>query len=92
MKALMRKLFSPVLDLFESGEEQYVYRESHRKILIAAGFLFLILSFGSLYASITASEFGGILPVIVFFLAGAVCEIVGFLGSDRAVAKIWKSK
>jgi hypothetical protein len=25
-------------------------------------------------------------------LVGLVCEIVGFLGSDRAVAKIWGSK
>lgn len=92
MKALLRKLFSPVLNLFESGEAEYVYKPSHRKILIAVGLLFLILSSGSIYASIVAATWGGIVPISVFLLIGVVCGIVGFLGSDRAVATMWKSK
>ncbi|WP_461481971.1 hypothetical protein [Porticoccus sp.] len=88
----MRKLFSPVLGYFESGNGEYAYRESHRKILVALGGLFLLLSFGSLYASIVAAKPAGALPVTIFFLVGSVCEIVGLLGSNRAVAKIWKSK
>lgn len=92
MKALLRNIFSPVLNLFESGEEQYVYQASHRKILIVVALLFLILSSGSIYASIVAATWGGIVPISVFLLIGIVCGIVGFLGSDRAVAKMWKSK
>ncbi len=92
MKALLRKLFSPVLNLFESGEAEYVYKPSHRKILIAVGLLFLILSSGSIYASIVAATWGGIVPISVFLLIGIVCCIVGFLGSDHAVATMWKSK
>lgn len=92
MKALMRKIVSPILDHFESGDNEYTYQRSHRKILIALGALFLLLSFGSLYASIISTKMAGLLPAVVFLLIGGVCEIVGFLGSDRAVANIWKRK
>ncbi len=91
MKDKMRRIFLPILNLFESGETESVYRESHRVILKILGLLFLILSSGSAYASIKASQAGGALPVIVFLLLGLVCEIVAFLGNDRAVANIWKS-
>jgi len=92
MKASMQKIFSPVLNLFESGEGEYVYKPSHRTVLIVMGLLFIVLASGSLYASVTASAWGGIVPIVVFLLIGIVCEIVGWLGSDRAVATIWKSK
>ncbi|WP_461518028.1 hypothetical protein [Porticoccus sp.] len=92
MKALLRKLFTPVINHFESGNNEYTYQPSHRKILIALGALFLLLAFGSLYASIISTKMAGILPAIVFLLVGGVCEIVGFFGSDRAVANIWKRK
>jgi len=86
----MRKVFSPVLSMFESGEAIYAYRASHRKILIAVGLLFLLLSFGSLIAMIRIANYGGILPVLVFFVIGLGCEVVGLLGTDKAVANIWK--
>lgn len=92
MKEKLRRIFSPILNLFESGETEYVYRESHRSILKILGFLFLTLSFGSTYASIAASKAGGLFPAIVFLLLGLVCEIVAFLGSDRAVSNIWRNR
>jgi len=92
MKEKMRKIFSPILNHFESGEAKYPYRESHRTILKILGFLFIVLSTGSFIASIMASKLAGIIPVIVFLLLGLVCEIVAFLGSDRAVANIWKNR
>lgn len=92
MKALLRKLFAPVLNPFESGSGEYAYRSSHRKILIALGMLFLFLSIGCLYASIAAAASAGFLPATVFFVVGTVCEIVGWLGNERAVARIWKSR
>ncbi|VAW74868.1 hypothetical protein MNBD_GAMMA15-1176 [hydrothermal vent metagenome] len=88
----MRKLFLPILNLLESGEEEYRYKESHRKILLVVGGLFLFLSAVSATAAIIASQLGGLIPFLVFFLIGLVCEVVGLLGSDRAVAKIWGSK
>ena len=92
MKNSLRKIFSPLLRYFESGDGEFTYKQSHRKILIAVGFLFLAVSLFALYISIKTSQLGGIFPILIFLLAGLVCEIVGFLGSDRAVAKIWKSR
>jgi hypothetical protein len=42
--------------------------------------------------AISSSEMGGLIPFLVFFMVGFVCEVVGLLGSNRAVAKIWGSK
>ncbi|MCG8394094.1 MAG: hypothetical protein MI745_13535 [Pseudomonadales bacterium] len=92
MKRLLRKLFSPILNPFESGEDNYAYRPSHRKILVAVGLLFLILSLGSLAMVIRASLYGGLIPVVFFLLVAVVCLVVALLGSDKAVARIWKSK
>ncbi|MDO6683252.1 MULTISPECIES: hypothetical protein [unclassified Oceanobacter] len=92
MKTQLRKLFAPLLNLFEKGTGEYAYKPSFRKILLAVGCLFLVISSGSLYVAIRAAIWGGLLPGIVFFTVSIVCLIVGFLGSDRAVAQIWKSK
>jgi hypothetical protein len=88
----MTSLFSPILRVFETGEGEYAYRKSHRKILIAVGALFFILSCISLFAAFRLSEPAGFFPAIFFLLAATVCEVVALLGSDRAVARIWKSK
>jgi hypothetical protein len=32
------------------------------------------------------------IPFLVFFIIGSVCIVVGSLGSERAIAKIWGSK
>lgn len=92
MKALLRKLFAPVLNIFETGESDYSFKRSHRITLIVVGTLFLLLSLVSLAAAIYTSQVGAWLPFLIFFSAGSVCAIVGFLGSDQAVAKIWGSK
>jgi hypothetical protein len=78
--------------MFETGDTDYNYKPSHRTILIAVGILFLVLSLVSLTAAIYTGQLGAWLPFLVFFSAGSVCEIVGFFGSDRAVAKIWGNR
>tara|TARA_R110002049_G_scaffold30385_2_gene104207 strand:- start:5483 stop:5761 length:279 start_codon:yes stop_codon:yes gene_type:complete len=92
MKTALRKLFSPILNSFESGEDVYVYKQSHRKILLFMGGLSFVLSIISLIAAIAASQLAGFLPILIFFIGGLVCLIVGLLGSDHAVARIWGSK
>ena len=87
MKEHLQKIASPILKLFESGDGEYSYKPSHRTILIAVGILFLLLSVVSLVAAFYTSQLAGIISFIVFFAVGAVCEIVAFLGSDRAVGK-----
>lgn len=89
MKDLLRKIFSPILKSFESGDGEYGYKKSHRKILVVMGSLFMVLSVASGISAVTASEVTGLIPVLVFFIVGLVCVVIGSLGTDRAVAKIW---
>jgi len=92
MKSFFRKLFAPILNYFETGEEESYSKSSRRTILIAVGFLFVLLSMVSLVAMVTASQFGAVLPFAIFFATGSVCLIVGLLGADEAVRKIWGNK
>jgi UDP-N-acetylmuramyl pentapeptide phosphotransferase/UDP-N-acetylglucosamine-1-phosphate transferase len=92
MKSTLRNLFHPILRLFEAGEGEYRYEKSHRKILLAVGGLFLFLSAVSAALALASSQWGGLAPVLVFFLLGLVCEVIGLLGNDRAVAKIWGNR
>jgi CHASE2 domain-containing sensor protein len=92
MRTALRKLFSPILNYFESGEGEFVYRKSHRTILIVVGILFLLLSIISVVAALAASQYAALIPIIVFFAAGLVCLVVGSLGNDRSVATIWGSR
>ncbi|MDP1932674.1 MAG: hypothetical protein Q8L60_14565 [Gammaproteobacteria bacterium] len=92
MHTTLRKIFAPILDIFEKGDGPYVYRPSHRKILIAVGSLFLFLSFISLYFALAVGGSGAFVPTLVFFVVSTVCLVVGALGTERAVAKIWGSK
>lgn len=92
MKKTLRKLFAPILNIFESGEGEYSYKASHRKILMYMGLLFFVLSTLSGITAIASDQLGGLIPILVFFIIGFVCLIVGFLGSDRAVSKIWGSR
>lgn len=92
MKNKLRSLFAPVLNILESGDEEYSYRPSHRKILMYMGSLFFVLSTLSGISAVVSGQWGGLIPILVFFVVGFVCVIVGFLGTDRAVAKIWGSR
>lgn len=89
MKDRFRKVFWPILAFFEKGGSAKGYRPSHRKILLAVGFLFLVLSGVSLFFSVFAGTFSALLPIVLFFVISLVCFVVGLLGSDSAVARIW---
>lgn len=92
MKNLLRNIFWPILSIFESGTEEYVYNSSHRKILIAVGTLFVFLSGVSVYFASMIDDKGVYIPIVVFFIVGFVCLIVGGLGTEGAIAKIWGSR
>lgn len=91
MKETLRKLFRPILQRFESGEGEFVYKQSHRWILKVVGTLFFILSTVSLVSGVVTGQFAAALPALVFFAVGFVCMVIGFLGNDKAVASIWRS-
>jgi hypothetical protein len=92
MKTALRKQFSPILNYFESGEGDYVYKASHRKVLLVMGLLSFVLSIVSFIASVVAGQWAGFLPILIFFIGGFICMTIGFLGNDYAVARIWGSK
>lgn len=92
MKDTLRALFAPLLGLFESGDGPYSYKPSHRTILLAVGGLFLLLASLSLFAAIAAAQAFAFFPFLIFFAASLVCLVVGGLGSDRAVARIWGNR
>lgn len=92
MHALLRALFAPLLNILERGDEPFGYKPSHRRILLAVGGLFMILACVSLFFGMIAGGVGAYLPAVVFCVVSVVCMVVGAVGSDRAVAKLWGSR
>ena len=92
MKQMLRKIFSPILNLFEGGNEEFAIKPMSRRILIVLSVLFSSLATAVFYFIPIDSEPAYYLPVIIFSIIAAVGFIVGLLGTDRAVAKIWGSR
>ncbi len=92
MKQILRKIFSPILNIFESGTEEYAIKPLSRKILITVSVLFSVLAAAVFYLMPEETEAGYFLPIVIFGSIALVGFIVGFLGTDRAVAKIWGSR
>jgi hypothetical protein len=92
MKTHLRKVCSPLLRMFEKGEGDFPYKKSDRKVLNIMAILFFVLACYASVVSIMASSLAGLFPVLAFFLVGLVCAVVGLLGNDRAVSKIWNRK
>jgi hypothetical protein len=92
MKSSLTKIFWPILRYFETGEDSANYKKSHRVALNGVGALFLLLSLVSAVAASSAGGAGSLIPVIIFFCAGTVTVVVGSLGSNGAVSKIWGTK
>ncbi len=91
MKQTLQKLFSPVLSRFESGDQAYSYKSSHRTILLVMSALFCGLASAVILVA-PGQELSYLIPVFVFGGGGLLGLVIGFLGNDRAVAKIWGSR
>jgi hypothetical protein len=92
MKHFLRNVFSPILTIFEQGDEPYMYKSLSRKILIAMGIMFAGIATFVITYIIRNDAYGYFAPAIVFSLVALVAIIVGCLGTERAVAKIWGNK
>jgi len=92
VKQLLRKIFSPLLSIFEAGDNPYNYKKSQRTILLIIGAIFLILSILVTIAGAATGEYGAMFPSIIFLAVSVTCLVIGFLGTERAVAKIWGNK
>ena len=91
MIKLLRIPFAFILNPLEKGTEAYAYKPSHRTIMIAMSFMFLGLA-GLVCYIMPGWDSGYLLPILFFGGAGLFGLIVGFLGEDRAVARLWGSK
>ena len=89
MKQCLRSFFSPILSFFEKGSDTYAYKSLNRKILIFMGFIFSGLTALVLKYIPEGVGFSFLIPVFVLGLLALVTLVVGILGSDRAVSKIW---
>ena len=92
MKPILRSLFSPILNIFEKGNDAYAYKPLNRKILIFMGGIFSGLTALVLKFIPEGVGISFLIPVIVFGSVSIVTLVVGFLGSERAVSKIWGDK
>lgn len=91
MKSFLRKIFSPILNLFEHGEGEFIYKPSHRKVLIILGFIFFIVAGVALFFGMKTDQVAALFPTILFAVIGLLSWIVGFLGTDRAVSNMWRT-
>jgi|TARA_B110001469_G_C9285704_1_gene157392 hypothetical protein len=89
MKPILRSLFSPILNIFEKGSDVYAYKPLNRKILIFMGTIFAGLTALVLKFVPDGVGISFLIPVIVFGAVAVVTLVVGFLGNERAVSKIW---
>ena len=89
MMNILIKVFWPILRFFETDKEPSNYKKSHRVALNVLGILFLILSLGSAWSASSSDELSSAIPIVVFFGVGLVAVVVGSIGSNGAVAKIW---
>ena len=92
MKNILIKIFWPILSFFETDEANPNYKKSHRIALNIMGSLFILLSLVSVGATASTGDLGSLVPVIVFASVGLIALVVGTLGSNSAVCKIWGTK
>jgi len=89
MKQILRTLFSPILNIFEKGDDPFEYKSLNRKILIFMGFIFAGLATLVVLFVPEGVGLGYLIPVVVFGFVALINSVVGFLGNERAVTKIW---
>jgi len=92
MKNLLKTIFSPILNIFENNNDEFIYRSLNRKIVLFISSVFFLLAFGLPYYMPQLIEMGFWFVMLVFGSLSAVGLIVGILGSDKAVAKLLGSR
>jgi lipopolysaccharide export LptBFGC system permease protein LptF len=92
IKASARQIFSPILSPLEDSPRPYVYTRQSRLILWVMSVLFIGLAI-ALGVWLPNKTDGSVwIPVGVFGLLGTFGVLVAWLGTDKAVAKVWGSR
>lgn len=92
MKYRLKKIFSPILNIFENNSDEFIYRPLNRKIVIFIAIVFALLAFGLPIYMPKLIEMGYWFVMLVFGALSFVGLTVGVLGSDKAVAKLLGSR
>lgn len=92
MKNLFKNIFSPILNIFERNNDEFIYRSLNRKIVLFISLVFLLLAFGLPAFMPKLIQMGYWFVMLVFGSLAFVGLIVGLLGSDKAVAKLLGSR
>ena len=92
MKNTLKNIFSPILNIFENNNDEFVYRSLNRKIVLFISSVFFLLAFALPIFLPQLIEMGFWFVMLVFGCLSLVGLIVGLLGSDKAVAKLLGSR
>lgn len=92
LKDNARKLFSPLLNRLEGGDEPCTYTPRSRLILWVMSGLFLALGAGLGFFVPEGTDPAFLIPVTVFCVVGLLGMSVAWLGTDRAVARLWRNR
>lgn len=92
MKNLLKNVLSPILNIFENNNDEFVYRSLNRKIVLFISSVFFLLAFALPVFLPQLIEMGFWFVMLVFGSLSLVGLIVGLLGSDKAVAKLLGSR
>ena len=92
MKNTLKTIFSPILNIFENNNDEFIYRSLNRKIVLFISSVFCLIAFALPAYMPQLVEMGYWFVMIVFGGLSFVGLIVGILGSDKAVAKLLGSR
>jgi len=92
MKNTLKTIFSPILNIFENNNDEFIYRSLNRKIVLFISSVFFLLAFALPVYMPQLIKMGYWFVMIVFGGLSFVGLIVGILGSDKAVAKLLGSR
>lgn len=88
----MKNIFSPILNIFENNNDEFIYRKLNRKIVLFISSVFFLLAFALPIYMPQLIEMGFWFVMLVFGGLSSVGLIVGIFGSDKAVAKLLGSR
>lgn len=92
MKNRLKSLFSPLLNIFENNNDEFIVRSLNRKIVLFISSVFFLLAFGLPAYMPQLIQMGYWFVMLIFGALSSVGLIVGLLGSDKAIAKLLGSR